>query len=248
MSIYNKEYFNEGIFSTDYDFVAKVIMDCYQPKSIIEFGCGNGSLSIALNGLGAAIDAVDGYSEPDFSNYPEISFKRVDLNNRDEINNHINGRQYDLAICTEVAEHLQPESSRYLITSMARCAPVLIFSAAVPHQEGNGHINCQSRAFWHNLFTSEGFKLQDSLREVLRTNSDLAIWYKLNLVDYIANNKKGIEQDAVIKNLIASESFASSLYYEKNNQNSINEAYLNMPFIKQYFQARNSLKKVLKRQ
>jgi 2-polyprenyl-3-methyl-5-hydroxy-6-metoxy-1,4-benzoquinol methylase len=69
-SIYDKDYFNEGIFSTDYTFVANVIMDHYQPKTIIEFGCGNGSLSIALNELGATVDAIDGYSEPDFASYP----------------------------------------------------------------------------------------------------------------------------------------------------------------------------------
>jgi hypothetical protein len=172
---------------------------------------------------------------------------QVDLNNQQEIDSHVAGRQYDLAICTEVAEHLRFESSPHLIKSITQCAPAVIFSAAVPHQEGNGHINCQSRDFWHDLFTHAGFKMQDNLRHALRTNADLAIWYKLNLLDYISNDKQGIDQDAVIKNLIASESYASSLYYEKNNQNSKNEAYLAQPIIRQYFQVRNFLKKALKR-
>jgi len=246
MPEYNFEYFNDGIFATDYIFLANAIAQSYAPKSVIEVGCGPGHLSKALSNLSIKVDAIDGFAEPDFHDFPNITFSYIDLNNEKQFLNFIGEKQYDLAICTEVAEHLDPSSSSFLIKCLTKCAPVVIFSAAVPGQGGHGHINCKSRGFWHNMFVSHDFQLVDSLRSKLRENENLALWYKLNVVDYISNKKETVDLEITVKNLLESESYSSSLFYKTSTLNGKNEAYLNYPLIKQYLQLRAILKKALK--
>ena len=52
-------------------------------------------------------------------------------------------RSFDLAISLEVGEHLPPACEETLVASLARIAPVVLFSAAVPQQGGNDHLNEQ---------------------------------------------------------------------------------------------------------
>ncbi|HEY9003234.1 MAG TPA: hypothetical protein VIM89_17885, partial [Mucilaginibacter sp.] len=159
----------------------------------------------------------------------------------------LGNKKFDLAICTEVGEHLNPASSEHLIKYLTQSAPVVIFSAAVPGQGGHGHINCQPREFWHDLFTSNGFRLIDSFRQKLRDNEKLAMWYKLNMLDYVSKDYKLTENEDVIRNLLSSESYASSMFYITNTENAKNLAYLKYPVVKQYFQLRNFIKKLFKK-
>ena len=248
MSLYQQEYFMEGIFETDYASIANIISKTYNPRTIVEFGCGPGHLTRELSKLNINVTAMDGFSHPDFSNFENITFSKVDLNDARALSDFLNGRKFDLAICTEVAEHLENSSSDHLVESLTHSAPVVIFSAAVPGQLGHGHINCQTRGFWHALFTSQNFHLADSIRKHLRNNESMALWYKLNLLDYVAvNHNKSISPDQTIANLIESESYSSSCFYKMNNENAKNAAYLNYPLVKQYFQLRKLIKRVAKR-
>ena len=244
---YNTDYFTNDIFSTDYTFIANVIFEKYKPRTVIEFGCGPGHLTKALSKLGIKVDAIDGFSTPDFDGFSNILFTTIDLNNEDQLSDFLDNKQYDIAICTEVAEHLNPTISQTLIKYLTKCSPVVVFSAAVPFQGGHGHINCRSRGFWHNIFIKHNFQLLDSLRNKLRENDNLAIWYKLNMLDYVSKDKHAIDLDNSIKNIIESESYASSLFYKTDTLNSRNEAYLKYPIIKQYLHFRKLAKKVLKR-
>jgi SAM-dependent methyltransferase len=247
MNLYQTDYFNEEIFSTDYDALANAIFSIYKPKEIAEFGCGPGHLTRALAKLGVGIVALDGFASPDFNGYSDVKFYKMDLNDGTLLSEFLKGKQFDMAICTEVAEHLQPSSSEHLIKCLTSCAPIVIFSAAVPGQGGHGHINCADRGFWHQLFVKYNFKVVDSLRKKLRDNAGLAIWYKLNVLDYISTERETIKEVDVIKNLIDSESYSSSLFYKIDNENSINQAYLKYPVVKQYFQFRRFLKAILKK-
>lgn len=246
MKHYQNEYFEETIFSTDYFSIAKAIVETYDPKNVVEFGCGPGHLTRALSKLNVKVDAIDGFSSPDFAAFENITFQKVDLNNEQEVSEFIKGKSYDLAICTEVAEHLDPKSSAHLISSLTSCARVVVFSAAIPNQGGHGHINCQTRSFWHELFLKNNFQAVDTIRKKLRDNSNVAIWYKLNIIDYVPVNTT-INLNEAIQNLIASESYNSSLYYEMSDENSKNMAYLNYPLVKQYLALRNVAKKLLKK-
>jgi len=247
MNLYQEDYFVEGIFDTDYASIANLIFKTYQPKTIVEFGCGPGHLTRELDKLNIAVTAIDGFSSPDFKNTQRINFNKVDLNDQKALEQFLSDKKFDLAVCTEVGEHLNPSSSAHLIKYLTQSAPVVIFSAAVPRQGGHGHINCQTREFWHDLFSGNGFRVVDSFRTKLRDNESLAMWYKLNLLDYVSKDSKLAENEDVIRNLLGSESYASSMFYAASAENAKNLAYLKYPLVKQYFQFRNSIKKLVRK-
>jgi len=115
MELYKLDYFEEGIFDTDYYSLAKAIQNSHHPKTVIEFGCGPGYLTKALSKLGMSVSAIDGYSEPDFKEFPGITYSKIDLNSEADIAAFVAGKNFDLAVCTEVGEHLQTSSSNHLI-------------------------------------------------------------------------------------------------------------------------------------
>ncbi len=68
----------------------------------------------------------------------------------------------DVSLCIEVAEHIDPEGSEMLIKNITNLTEkYCIFTAAPPGQEGTGHINCQPREYWIELFKKYGFELTD---------------------------------------------------------------------------------------
>ena len=248
---YNKKYFDSNIFQYDYESIAKAVIDTYSPKTIIEFGCGNGDLSKAFYKYGVKVMAVDGFAEPDFSGQPGIEFHKIDLNNPDKIKNFCNSleRKFDVAICMEVAEHLKPEVSQSLIGTLTSVADVVIFSAAIPEQDGDGHINCQTRLFWHKLFEQNNFALVDNIRSRIRDNMNVAVWYRLNTVDYVrVKQPLDIPQyQLLVEKLIASESNASSTFYYINRRLEYKEKILNLDIIKGSVKLRNFIKKSIGR-
>jgi hypothetical protein len=64
--------------------------------------------------------------------------------------------RWDVVLCLEVAEHLRPEDGPLFIEVLSNLAPVVIFSAAVPGQGGEGHVNCQEKAYWQQQFAANG--------------------------------------------------------------------------------------------
>jgi hypothetical protein len=71
--------------------------------------------------------------------------------------------QYDLVISTEVAEHLPKHAARNFVGNLTSAAAgSIVFSAAAPGQWGDGHINCQPKQFWIDLFADRGWVPDES--------------------------------------------------------------------------------------
>jgi uncharacterized UPF0146 family protein len=248
-SPYNNLYFNSSIFGYNYVPVAEAILNQYNPKSVIEFGCGNGELSKALAKWGIEVTATDGFANPDFGDIDNITFLKIDLNDPESIEKYltsINGK-YDVAICLEVAEHLLPSISEMLICLLTKVSDVVIFSAAIPGQDGEGHINCRSRTFWHEQFEKNNFFLRDSIRSQIRDSADVGIWYALNAVDYVRLTVEPTieEYKNTISNLVASESAAASQFYVTNRKLEYKNQLLRLDIIWKAYKFRNMLKRLL---
>jgi cyclopropane fatty-acyl-phospholipid synthase-like methyltransferase len=242
---YTSEYFDSGIFDTDYRSLALAVFETYQPTTVAEFGCGPGYLTKELAMLGVKVTAVDGHSNPDFTDYP-IDFYRLDLNDASAIEQIFADRHFDVAISMEVAEHLQPESSHTLVHWMTKVAPIVVFSAAVPGQGGHGHINLRARDYWHKLFTPYNFVIADRIRQKLRSISSVAPWYRYNVVDYVhTQHSQAPALLEVINRLVASESASSTAYYEESTKLEVAKAYLNHTPVKSYLWLRQVAKHLL---
>jgi SAM-dependent methyltransferase len=245
---YNNQYFSSKIFECDYAVVAEAIITQYAPQTVIEFGCGNGELSKALAKSGIRVTAIDGYANPDFRGVENIHFYRIDLNNPASVEEFLllQNKKFDLAICMEVAEHLNPVVSEALIASLTFAANAVVFSAAIPEQDGDGHINCQNRIFWHELFEKRNFFLQDSIRSEIRDNPNVGRWYALNTIAYVKSEEEPSKEAyrKLVANLVKSESAASSHFYLCNRKLDYKNQILHMDLIWASFKFRNFIKKI----
>ena len=62
-----------------------------------------------------------------------------------------------LGLCLEVLEHIDDAHWKEVLSNMTRLCDVIIFSAALPGQGGEGHINCRKRIDWIKRFQELGW-------------------------------------------------------------------------------------------
>lgn len=139
--------------------VVPEILRTVNPASVVDVGCGTGLWLAEFARLG--VPRIRGYDGHDGSrlDIPADRYVQVDLASK----NVIDGR-YHLAVCLEVAEHLPPERAGWLVETLCSLAPAVLFSAAVPGQGGQGHVNEQWPSFWAQMFYDLGFLVSGALR------------------------------------------------------------------------------------
>jgi SAM-dependent methyltransferase len=167
------------------DVVVPVVLDLVRPFSVIDVGCGVGAWLAAITRSGVVdVLGLDGEHVP-LSQLiiPRDQFRAVDLGEPFHID-----RRFDLAMSMEVAEHLAPASAAAFIRSLARLAPAVLFSAAVPHQGGWNHLNEQWPEYWAELFAASNFHPVDCLRERFWNDSNVRWWYAQNMILYLADD------------------------------------------------------------
>jgi SAM-dependent methyltransferase len=168
------------------EIVVPVLMELFQPKSILDVGCGTGEWLSAFREHGVAdVLGVDGaWTEGAPRELPDSCFRQHDLRQPLKLD-----RPFDLAVCLEVAEHLPPEAAQPLVESLTRLAPIVLFSAAIPCQGGDGHINEKWPSFWSDLFASHGYRCPIDLRSRFWANDAIEFWYRQNMACYVAEGR-----------------------------------------------------------
>lgn len=135
-----------------------------QGCTVLDFGCGTGHQTACLARLGYKIVGVDPLADPSLV---EAGFLFIQ---DDPIRDEIDADDvFDVVICTEVAEHIYPERADALIASICkRARSRVIFSAARPGQQWEGHVNCQEIGYWLFRFADHGFEVSDDATVQLR--------------------------------------------------------------------------------
>jgi SAM-dependent methyltransferase len=153
--------------------------------SIIDFGCGVGSWLAAAKEVGFKhVCGTDGdYVPKDRLMIEQGEFLPNDLSVPSRIN--IPGEKFDLAMSLEVAEHLPEEVASGFIAKLTSTSDIVLFSAAIPYQGGHGHVNENWLEYWIQKFNAHSFKLLDILRQDVWDSSEVAWWYKQNVVVFI---------------------------------------------------------------
>jgi SAM-dependent methyltransferase len=161
--------------------IVPVLLELAPVASVVDIGCGVGSWLAAFRDAG--INDVLGLDGPWVDDaalkIPLANFQRARLDQPFGIK-----RRFDLAICVEVAEHLPAERAASLVAELTGLAPLMLFSAAVPGQGGTEHVNEQWPGYWAALFAERGYRAIDAFRRPLWDDSDVAFWYKQNLLLY----------------------------------------------------------------
>lgn len=160
--------------------IVPMIIELLSPHSVVDVGCGIGTfLHVFMENGIDDIFGIDGdwvNQELLANNIPVEKFKPVNLENI--VNLH---RKFDVALCLEVAEHLPKESTVNLVTTLTQLSDIIVFSAAIPNQGGQNHINEQWPTYWEKIFAQYGYKMYDILRHKLWNNSNVFWWYKQNI-------------------------------------------------------------------
>lgn len=172
--------------------IAPIAIDLLTPRSVIDVGCGAGAWLAVFSEHGIDdILGVDGaYLDQHVLEIPRDRFVACDLRERLDP-----GRTFDLAVCLEVAEHLPEESAETLISSLTSLAPVVPFSAAIPAQGGDHHINEQWPEYWAALFAQRSYVPIDCIRRRVWDHPDVEWWYAQNILlfareDYLSEHSE----------------------------------------------------------
>ena len=81
----------------------------------------------------------------------------------------------------EVAEHLPESSSDFLVKSLITHSDLILFSAAIPGQGGQNHLNEQWPEYWERKFSKHGFIFLDIFRPLIWNDPTVDFWYKQNM-------------------------------------------------------------------
>jgi len=120
----------------------------------IDVGCGPGiyTQELRLHGveaLGVDSDPFAAQAHPDYCFTKDIlSFEYLSW---------VWMQHTHFALCLEVFEHIEPEYADRAVAALAATAPHILFSAAMPGQGGEHHVNCQPKHYWLHKFCRCGF-------------------------------------------------------------------------------------------
>jgi SAM-dependent methyltransferase len=167
------------------------------PSSVLDVGCGYGFwLKAAEELYKSSTFGIDGIDiQPEYFQINKDNFKVVDLNKAFDLN-----QSFDLLISLEVAEHLSPGNESEFINSLVKHSDLILFSAAIPNQKGDHHINCHWPVFWQNIFNSFGFECSDNARWEIWENENIEPWYCQNL--FIARKSQNAGNEPRIRSIV----------------------------------------------
>ncbi|WP_158931387.1 class I SAM-dependent methyltransferase [Acidisphaera sp. S103] len=174
------------------------LFDRFRPQSVLDVGCGVAPWLCAAQELGAAdILGVDGdYVDRAALLIDPAAFLPVDLERQRlcDVAPLSDGRRFDLVISVEVAQHLSFSRAESFVNDLTQFADVVLFSAAVPFQGGEHHVNEQWPEFWALLFRAHGFDCLDLVRPLIWARADVDWWYAQNLLLFVCRGSSAAER------------------------------------------------------
>ena len=149
-----------------------------QPKSVLDVGCGIGTWLKVFEEQGVVdILGLDG-------DHVDRSLLKINPN-QFKVQNLLTtwdlSRKFDLVVSLEVAEHLPEHVSDSFVEALVKHGNSIVFSAAIPKQDGQNHLNEQWPSYWEEKFRKHGFYFHDVLRHLFWNNTKVQWWYSQNI-------------------------------------------------------------------
>jgi SAM-dependent methyltransferase len=174
--------------------IVPLVLKLVQPKSVIDVGCGVGAWLSVFNECGVEdFYGLDGeYVDRNMLEIPHQRFLAVDLTKPIQLN-----RQFDLVVSLEVAEHLPDSCAEVFVESLTKLGPIILFSAAIPHQGGTRHVNEQWPEYWVKYFQDKRYSVIDCIRRKIWTNDKVDYYYAQNTFLFVRNDY--LEKNALLR-------------------------------------------------
>jgi len=154
LKAYNSEYYSVrrmGWKEVVYKHLAEGIVRPFNPKSMIDIGCGNG---VIKNGFSGVYKGIDGSSESGrICREKGIDFTLHDLSEQGSFGT------YDLAVSIEVAEHIEEKCANNFVHSLCNSSDNIVITAS--NTAGPTHVNCQPKEYWIRKFYACGFQYDE---------------------------------------------------------------------------------------
>jgi hypothetical protein len=150
-----------------------------QAGSVLDIGCARGAwLSSWLHHGAREVLGVDGaYIDTAQLKIPRAAFLARDLSQPLNL-----GRQFDVVQSLEVAEHLPASTAERFVDNLTCHGRVILFSAAIPGQGGEHHVNEQPLEYWRGKFAARGYDVFDFLRPQICGDRNIAFCYRYNIL------------------------------------------------------------------
>jgi SAM-dependent methyltransferase len=177
---YSQEFFDSHSrgASSSAAAVVPLLVELFQPTSVVDVGCGNGAWLRAFEDAGVSdYLGVDGYVDPSHLSIRPERFIEHDLTQPLEL-----ARRFDLALSLEVGEHLPAPAAPGYVSLLCTLASAVCFSAAIPFQGGTSHLNEQWPDYWCRLFADHSFEVVDCLRPQIWNDQRVEYWYRQNML------------------------------------------------------------------
>ena len=162
--------------------IANLLDRWIETKTVLDLGCGIGTWLRGFAGGGRRhvfgieserLDPCHLEVDPNLILHADLSH-RLDLH-----------RRFDLVLCLEVAEHLTAEAAEVAVGNCTRHADVVLFSAAIPGQQGHSHLNEQLPEYWVDLFSAQGYAVFDIIRPLIWDDRNIPVWYRQNMLLFV---------------------------------------------------------------
>jgi cyclopropane fatty-acyl-phospholipid synthase-like methyltransferase len=170
--------------------IVPLLIDLIDPKSVVDVGCGRGAwLKVFKENGVSKIYGIDG----NWVKAKDLLIDKGEFSASDLKKPFCADEKFDLVVSLEVAEHLPCECAEQFVESLAKCGPVIVFSAAIPLQWGTGHVNEQWPEYWAKLFRKNGYLPIDCIRKKIWNNKNVEYYYAQNIIIYA-------KKDAIYRN------------------------------------------------
>jgi SAM-dependent methyltransferase len=159
------------------EIIVPLVLSLFKVTSVVDVGCGVGGWLKVFehHGICDYLGMDGNYLPMEMLKIPAERFRAEDLARLSDM-----GRSFDLACCLEVAEHLPESCADQFVAALARSAPAILFSAAIPRQGGTAHVNEQWASYWAEKFERHGYVTVDCIRPAIYGDPRVEWWYRQN--------------------------------------------------------------------
>lgn len=162
-------------------FAAAVARAYPEAKTVADVGSGTGTFAKALTREGKMVDAFEySFVGRTVSRLLGVKASELDVTRKEPV---APPKKYDLAFSLEVGEHIPTPFSGSFVEILCSLSDTIIFTSAQPGQSGHGHINCQTKSFWVDLFQEHGYQVNKE-----KTPELLSLLEHPRLSSFIRNN------------------------------------------------------------